>query len=121
MAAATMLRIEKFLIVTLLDNPTSNDVDDLLDIIGEQIVAHASRGVVIDASALSMVDSYLARILGSLVAAARLLGAEAILAGMRPEVAIALVELGTDLPNVSTALNLDFAIADLRRGNGARV
>jgi rsbT antagonist protein RsbS len=121
MAAATVLRIDKLLIVTLLDGASAGDVDDLLGMVGEQIVAHASTGVVLDASALSIVDSYLARILDSLVAAARLLGAHAILAGMRPEVAITLVELGTDLPSIDTAMTLDHAMARMRERIGLPV
>jgi rsbT antagonist protein RsbS len=121
MPSATILRIDNILIVTLQDDATSRDADDLLTQIGDAVVAHAACGVLIDVSPLSMVDSYVARSLGSMVVMSRLLGAEAVLAGMRPEVAIAMVELGTDLPHVASALNVDFAMATLRQRAACQV
>ncbi|MFF5494338.1 STAS domain-containing protein [Streptomyces aquilus] len=72
-------------------------------------------GVVIDLSGVEIVDSFLGRILAEIAASARLLATRTILAGMRPAVAITLVELGLTLPGLATALDVDRALALLGR------
>ncbi|SNX66250.1 rsbT antagonist protein RsbS [Streptomyces sp. TLI_55] len=72
-------------------------------------------GVVIDLSGVEIVDSFLGRILAEIAASARLLATRTILAGMRPAVAITLVELGLTLPGLDTALDVDRALALLGR------
>jgi rsbT antagonist protein RsbS len=74
--------------------------DDLTDL----VVRHHAKGVLVDISALDMVDSFIGRMLGNIAAMTRALGAETIVVGMRPAVAITLVELGLDLHGVRTAL-----------------
>jgi rsbT antagonist protein RsbS len=110
-----ILRIERILLVTLQDDPTFGDDADIVVEVGEAVIAHAARGVLIDVSTLSLVDSYMGRMLGSLIGMTKLMGAHAVIAGIRPEVAIAMVELGVDLPDVATALNVDSAMAALRQ------
>jgi rsbT antagonist protein RsbS len=109
--------IEQILLVTLNDDEAAQDSDDLLTRVGESVVQHAARGVIIDVGALSLVDSYMARILAGLAGMTRLLGAEPIIAGIRPEVALTMVELGIALPELATALNVDAAMANLRQRN----
>lgn len=72
------------------------------------------RGLVMDVSALSIVDSFAAKILGETASIAKQFGVKAVLVGVRPAVAITLVELGVDLRQVETALTLERALEKLR-------
>lgn len=72
------------------------------------------RGLVLDVSALSLIDSFAAKILGETASIARQFGVKAVLVGVRPTVAITLVELGVDLRHVETALTLERALEKLR-------
>ena len=79
----------------------------LQDDLTAQVVKYHARGVMIDISALEMVDSFIGRMLGSIAAMTRVLGAETVVVGMRPSVAITLVELGLSLGTLRTALNVE--------------
>ena len=72
------------------------------------------RGLIVDVSALSIVDSFVAKILGEIGAAANALGVRGVLVGLRPAVAITLVELGLDLGGLETAMSLERALQSLR-------
>ena len=79
----------------------------LQDDLTAQVVKHHARGVMIDISALDMVDSFIGRMLGTLAAMTRVLGAETVVVGMQPAVAMTLVELGMSLGSLRTALNVE--------------
>jgi rsbT antagonist protein RsbS len=75
----------------------------------------SSRGLLIDISALEIVDSYVARVLAETGKMARLMGADTVIVGMRPEVAATLVRMGYLMEDVDTALDLELGIAALEK------
>src|ERR1700749_1016252 len=80
----------------------------------EQIVRFKSKGILIDISALEMVDSFIGRMLGIIASMSRLLDAETVVVGMQPAVAITLVELGLSLKGIRTALDVEKGMATLQ-------
>ena len=122
-----ILKMGEFLLVSIQVDMHDRLAMTLQDDLTERIVRSRARGVLIDISALEVVDSFIGRMIGNIAAMSRVLDAETVVVGMRPAVAITLVELGLELPGVRTALDVDKGMALLResvtgqaRGNGQR-
>lgn len=87
----------------------------LQDDLTQKLVATRARGVLIDISALDLVDSFIGRMLSNIAGMARVLDAQTVVVGMRPQVAITLTELGLTLTGIQTALNVDKGLAVINR------
>ncbi|MEW1869538.1 STAS domain-containing protein [Streptomyces caelestis] len=110
-----VLKIGEVLLVSIQTDLDDQMVLDLQEDLSHRIVATGAKGVVIDISALEIVDSFVGRMLANNAAVSRILGAETIVVGMRPAVAMTLVELGLSMSGVRTALNLERGLKLLRR------
>jgi rsbT antagonist protein RsbS len=93
----------------------------LQDDLSERIVSTGARGVIIDITGLDIVDSFVGRTLTTIAAISRLLDARMVVVGMRPAVAITLVELGLSLSTVQTALNVELGLQRVRESVPAAV
>ena len=102
-----ILKMGPFLLVSIQVDMHDRLALTLQDDLTSRIVSDHARGVLIDISALDLVDSFIGRMLGNLAAMARILDADTVVTGMRPAVAITLVELGLSLTGVRTALNVE--------------
>jgi len=91
------------------------DLIELRDELTQQVVKYRARGVVMDVTALDVIDSFAARTLRSIAQMVRLGGAETIIAGIQPDVAFAMVQLGLSLQGVGTALDLEEGLNVLNR------
>ncbi|MFB7734311.1 STAS domain-containing protein [Streptomyces sp. NPDC056112] len=105
-----VLRLGDVLLVTLQGDLHDSTAEQLQQDIGEAIANNAATGVVIDISGVEIVDSFLGRVLAEIAANAKLLAAQTVVAGMRPAVAITMVELGLTLPGLRTALTAEDAL-----------
>lgn len=115
MGEIPILKIGDCLLVSIQVDMHDRMAMALQDDLTERIVATRARGVMIDISALEIVDSFIGRMLNSIAAMSRVLDAVTVVVGMRPAVAITLVELGLGLSGVQTALNVDKGLAMIRR------
>lgn len=102
-----ILKMGDFLLVTIQVDMHDQLALTLQDDLSERISQTSARGVLIDISALDMVDSFIGRMIGTISGLSKIMDAETVLVGMQPAVAITLVELGLTLPGVSTALNVE--------------
>jgi rsbT antagonist protein RsbS len=109
-----ILKLGEFLLVTVQVDMHDRLAMTLQDDLTQKIVDARAKGVLIDISALEVVDSFIGRMLGDLAAMSRVLDAETVVVGMRPAVAITLVELGLSLKGVRTALNVERGMELLR-------
>ncbi len=113
-----ILRMGSFLLVTiqidLYDRLATNLETDLVQMVNKT----GAKGVLIDISALSIVDSFMGRILGNIGSMSKIMDAETVVVGMQPAVAITLVELGLELKGVHTALNVEKGMELLKKKIG---
>ncbi len=110
-----ILQIENFLVASiqtaLHDRSAVQFRDDLLQRIHET----KAKGLIIDLTAVDIVDSFIGRLIGDVAEMAALMGTRVVVSGLQPAVAITLTELGLELPGIITALNLEKGISILRR------
>ena len=109
-----ILRVGDLLLVTIQVDMHDRMALQLQDDLTNRVVQTGAKGVLIDISALEIVDSFIGRTLGDITSMTRILDAETVVVGMRPAVAITLVELGLQLEGVRTALNVDHGMALLQ-------
>jgi len=114
-----ILRLGKFLLVTiqidLYDRLATTLEQDLIQMVNKT----QAKGVLIDISALSIVDSFMGRILGNIGSMSKIMDAETVVVGMQPAVAITLIELGLTLKGVHTALNVERGMQLLKEKIGS--
>jgi rsbT antagonist protein RsbS len=110
-----ILKMGKYLLVTVQVDMHDRLAMTLQEDLTTQIVKTRAQGVLIDISSLEIVDSFIGRMIGNIASMAKILDAETVVVGMRPAVAITLVELGLSLPGVRTALNVDKGVEMLKR------
>jgi rsbT antagonist protein RsbS len=111
--AVPILKQSKYLIATIQSALTDSDLVQLRDALVERVGSFRSRGVIIDVTALDVLDSFASRTLRDLAYMIRLRGAETVIVGIQPEVAFAMVQLGITLEDVTTALDLEEGLAYL--------
>ncbi len=113
--SVAILRQGEYVIASILSDLSDTEVLELRHELAEMVGRHRSRGIVIDVAALDVIDSFVARALRSIVLTARLRGADTVIVGIQPDVAIAMVQFRLNLEPLRVALDLDEAIAFLDR------
>ncbi|WP_208802051.1 STAS domain-containing protein [Microbispora triticiradicis] len=119
MERVPILKLGDILIVSIQIDLDDQSVLTLQEDLAETVVSRGARGVIIDITAVEIVDSFIGRMLSTIAAMTRMLDAETVVVGMRPAVAITLVELGLSLGGVRTALNLEKGVVMLEHARGA--
>ena len=109
-----ILKMGEFLLVTIQVDLHDQMAMRLQEDLTSAIERTAAKGVLLDISALEMVDSFIGRMIANISSISSVLDAQTVLVGMQPSVAITLVELGLSLPGVDTALDVDRGMARLR-------
>jgi rsbT antagonist protein RsbS len=120
MERVPILKIGDILLVSIQFDLQDESVLALQEDLSARIVAEGAHGVAIDISAVEIVDSFIGRMFATIAAVSRMLDAETVVVGMRPAVAITLVELGLSMGGVHTALDLEKGLALLARRRAAR-
>ncbi len=116
-----VLRIGQVLLVSIQTDLDDHSVMQLQDDLAAAVVDSGAHGVVIDITAVEIVDSFVGRMLSTIASISALLDAQTVVVGMRPAVAITLVELGLSLGGVRTALTLDKGLQVLEQARGHRM
>ena len=116
-----IMRQGSYLIASIQSAVSDSDMLQLQDDLPKAVKKVRATGVVVDVTALDVMDSFASRSLRAMVHMAKLCGAETVIVGIQPEVAFAMVQLGMTLPGIATALDLDEGLAflDQQTGGGA--
>jgi rsbT antagonist protein RsbS len=115
-----ILKMGEFLLVSIQVDMHDRLAMALQEDLTQRIVRDHAHGVLIDISSLDVVDSFIGRMLGHIASMSRILDAETVVVGMRPAVAITLVELGLALPGIRTALNVEKGMDMLRQASNLK-
>ena len=113
--SVAILRQGDYLIASIQSDLTDSEVMDLRDDLADRVGKFRARGIVVDVAALDVIDSFVARSLRTLALTTRLRGAETVIVGIQPDVAIAMVQFDLNLEPLRTALDLEEALALLDR------
>jgi rsbT antagonist protein RsbS len=119
--SVAILKQGDYLIASIQSDLTDAQVLTLRDVLSDRIGRTRARGIIVDVAALDVIDSFVARSLGSIAIMARLRGAETVIVGIQPDVAIAMVQFDLNLELLRTALDLEEALTILgerARGDG---
>ncbi|MGH2770736.1 MAG: STAS domain-containing protein [Actinomycetota bacterium] len=120
--AVPILKQASYLIASIQAALSDTDMESLRDDLMERVGRYRSRGIIIDVTALDVLDSFASRSLRTIAHMTALRGAKTVLVGIQPEVAYAMVQLGLNLEDVATALDLDegLSVLDRELGDGQR-
>jgi len=116
-----IMKIASSLLVTVQVDMNDSLAQELQDDLSDRIVKTGATGVLIEISTLEIIDSFIGRMLSNITAISKLLGAETVVVGMRPAVAITLVELGLPLAGIRTALNVERGLALIQPSPDAEI
>jgi rsbT antagonist protein RsbS len=108
-----IIQIRNCLLVSIQSELHDRLALDLQASLMDRVRTVSARGVILDVSAVEIIDSYITRILNDIGKSVRFMGAECYIVGIRPAVAMTLIEMGVELDSVNTALNLDLALERL--------
>ena len=114
-----ILKLGDVLVASLQEALTDQALLELRDRVAEAVGHSRARGVILDVTALDVVDSFATRTIRGIAYAARLRGARTVVVGIQPEVAFAMVELGLTLDGVATALDLEEGLAVAQQARGS--
>jgi rsbT antagonist protein RsbS len=114
--AVPILKQGAYLIASVQSALTDADLLELRNALVEMVGRYRSRGVIVDVTAMDVMDSFASRTLRDIAHMIRLRGAETVIVGIQPEVAFTMVQLGLTLEGVATALDLEEGLAFLDRG-----
>ena len=118
--AVPILKQSQYLIATIQAALSDAELIELRDALAQQVGQYRSRGVIVDVTALDVLDSFASRTLRDVASILRLRGAETVIVGIQPEVAFAMVQLGITLQDVATALDLEEGLAYLEQKTAPR-
>lgn len=116
----SIIRLGPNLIVTIQDELSDGQILEMQEQIASTIESYGATGLLLDVTLLDVVDSFLGHTLNQIAAVARLMGTETVVVGLRPGVAMALVELGLEMPHIRSALDVEQGIAFLESSARAR-